>query len=74
MPLVVPGLMPTSNNNGPADAHSEWMSKLLGKTLSEGEGDETVRLGLSFSFFLSFFFGGGVGRGFGSFRDLEAQD
>lgn len=42
MPLVVPGI--TSN---PKDKTEEWSNKLVGKTLSEEESNETVR-GLSF--------------------------
>lgn len=44
MPLIVPGVMPTSNSdNNPdqSDPQSEWTSKLMGKTLSEGESSET---------------------------------
>jgi hypothetical protein len=42
MPLVVPGI--TSN---PKDKTEEWSNKLVGKTLSEEESNETV-CGLSF--------------------------
>lgn len=46
MPLVVPGLVPASNNNknnnNATDSQAQWTSKLLGKTLSEeGESSET---------------------------------
>jgi len=39
MPLVVPGV--TADNMGD-DKAQEWMSKLAGKTLSEGPSSETV--------------------------------
>ncbi|KAK5996680.1 hypothetical protein PT974_02020 [Cladobotryum mycophilum] len=38
MPLVVPGLMNT--NSG--DKTEEWQNKLVGKTLSENESNETM--------------------------------
>ena len=41
MPLVVPGLMGGSDNSNQLD---EWMNKLMGKKLTEGSSDATVRL------------------------------
>ncbi|KIH92910.1 hypothetical protein SPBR_03363 [Sporothrix brasiliensis 5110] len=39
MPLVVPGV--TANNLGD-NKTQEWMSKLLGKTLTDGDSNETA--------------------------------
>lgn len=37
MPLVVPGIM-----TNPEDKNQEWANKLVGKTFSESESNETV--------------------------------
>ena len=39
MPLVVPGI--TANNLGDSKTQ-EWLSKLMGKTLTDGDSSETV--------------------------------
>ena len=39
MPLVVPGVMTSGGNQ-----HDSWMSKLVGKKITDSTTDETVRL------------------------------
>ncbi|EAQ88385.1 hypothetical protein CHGG_05004 [Chaetomium globosum CBS 148.51] len=41
MPLVVPGV---TADNVSADKAKEWMTKLAGKTLTEGPSSETTRV------------------------------
>ena len=48
MPLVVPGITSTGGS-GAGDKRGEWMSKLMGKKLSDsGSGDQAVRFSLSY--------------------------
>lgn len=44
MPLVVPGIM-----TNPEDKTQEWANKLVGKTFSENESNETVSVFFFFS-------------------------
>ena len=41
MPLVVPGMMGGSGNS---NQQEDWMNKLMGKKITEGSSDATVRL------------------------------
>ena len=41
MPLVVPGMMGGSDNS---NQQEDWMNKLMGKKITEGSSDATVRL------------------------------
>ena len=43
MPLVVPGLVPTSTAES-TDKQQDWMTSLMGKTLTEGDKTETVSI------------------------------
>lgn len=40
MPLVVPGLMTSGGSN---NQQNDWMSKLVGKKITDGASDEVVR-------------------------------
>lgn len=50
MPLIVPGITSQSG-----DKTEQWQNKLVGKTLSENQSNETVRLDDSYSTPLRFF-------------------
>ena len=41
MPLVIPGMMGGSDSS---NMQEEWMNKLMGKKITEGSSDATVRL------------------------------
>ena len=41
MPLVVPGMMGGSDSSN--NMQEEWMNKLMGKKITEGSSDATVR-------------------------------
>ena len=51
MPLVVPGMQSKEGGSGGNEKTADWMNKLMGKKIGEGN-DETV----CFSFFFLFFF------------------
>lgn len=52
MPLVVPGLGPMGTGSN-EDQQSNWMTTLLGKTLTEGDKNDTVSVTRSFPMYIS---------------------
>ncbi len=56
MPLIVPGV--TANNLGDSKTQ-EWLNKLMGKTLTDGNHSETVGLPATLSPLLDVLFNSG---------------